>query len=145
MAGFSTYAARAVLNHIFRTASFTKPTNVYISLHGSDPTDANLTATELTIGTGAYARVAVTVADASWNAPSTSGGVEQITNASNITFPDPTGADWNSGNPVTYAGIYDAPTGGNLLASGALTTPRVILIADSNPVFGPGALVFTLA
>jgi hypothetical protein len=142
MSGFSVTTARAILNHIFRTASFTKPTNVYVALNSTDPTDAAL-ATEITIGVGAYARVAITVADASWTAPSTSGGVEQISNASNVQFPDPT-ADWNSGNPITYASIWDAPTGGTMLASGALTTPRVILAVDSNPVFGPGALVFTL-
>jgi hypothetical protein len=141
MAGLSDYAADKVLNHLFRTATFTKLGTVYIALNDSDPTDAGLN-TEVT-GT-AYARVAVTVADASWTAPAASGGVRQITNNIIISFPDPTG-DWNGGNPVDYASIWDAASGGNMLASGILTTPRVILAIDSNPQFGFGALVFTLA
>jgi hypothetical protein len=143
MTGFSTYAATATLNHWFRTATLAKPSTVWIALHDSDPTDAGL-ATEIVIGFGAYARVGVTVADGSWSAPFTSGGKEQITNAANITFPDPTDV-WNSGNPIDYAAIWTASTGGNMIASGILTTPRQVLAVDSNPVFGPGALVFTLA
>jgi hypothetical protein len=142
MAGLSDYAADKVLNHLFRTATFTKLGNVYVALNDYDPTDAGLTASEIT--GSAYARVAVPVADASWTAPAAAGGVRQITNNIIITFPDPTG-DWNGGNPVDYASIWDAITGGNMLASGILTTPRVILGIDSNPQFGFGALVFTLA
>lgn len=143
MAGFSTYLSRALLNHVFRTTKYTAPGTVYVALNASDPTDAG-SATEIAIGVGAYARVAVSVADASWTAPATAGAAEQITNAGNVTFATPT-ADWNSGNPITWASIWDAPTAGNMLASGALGTPRSVLVTDNAPVFGPGSLVLSLA
>jgi hypothetical protein len=143
MAGFSTYLSRALLNHVFRTTKYVAPGTVYCALNGADPTDAG-TNTELAIGTGAYARVAVPVSDASWTAPATAGSAEQITNASNVTYPTPT-ADWNAGNPITWASLWDAPTGGNMLASGALGTPRTVLVTDNAPVFGPGSLVLSLA
>lgn len=142
MAGLSDAYADKVLDHLFRTATLAKLTNVYVGLNDSDPTDAAL-ATELTIGVGAYARVIVPVANASWTAPAAAGGARQITNNILITFPDPT-ANWNGGNPIDYASLWDAPTGGVMIASGILTTPRVILDIDSNPQFGFGALVFTL-
>jgi hypothetical protein len=129
MAGKSTYLARAILNHVFRTTSYSKPSNVYISLHSADPTDANTTATELTIGTGGYARATVAVADAQWTAPASSGTDELITNANTISF-GTASATWNSGNPITHFGIYDASTSGNLMYSGALGTSRTVLSGD---------------
>lgn len=143
MAGFSDYAEDAVLNHVFRTASFTKPGTTYVSLHNGDPTDANVTATELPIGTNGYARVAVASNNTNWTAPAASGAARAISNAANVTFGTPTG-DWNTGNPITHVGIYDAATAGNLLASGALGTARTVLSTDNAPTFGPGALVFSL-
>jgi hypothetical protein len=117
---------------------------LYITLFDNDPTDANLTAQELTLGVANFARVAVLVSNATWSDPITSGGVELIANLNNITFPAPS-ANWNAGNPIDYAGMYDAPTGGNLIVSGILTTPRSILSTDNAPVFGPGSFVMTLA
>ncbi len=144
MAGLSTLLARAILNHVFRTTKYVAAGTVYVALFDADPTDANNTAMELAIGTGGYARAAVAVSDANWTSPSTAGATEQITNAGSITFPTPSLVDWNLGNPVDFAGIYDAPTGGNLLASGALGTPRTILATDNAPVFGAGALILSL-
>jgi hypothetical protein len=129
MAGKSTYLSRAVLNDLFRTTKYTPPTSVYISLHGADPTDANLTSTELAIGTGGYARASVSVADAQWTTPATSGTDEVITNANTISFGTAT-ANWNASDPVTHFGIYDAATAGNLLYSGALGTSRTVLNGD---------------
>jgi hypothetical protein len=129
MPGKSVYLSRAVLGHVFRTSTYSKPTNVYISLHGADPTDANLTSTELAIGTGGYARATVSVADAQWTAPATSGTDEVITNANTISYGTAT-ENWNGGDAVTHFGIYDASTAGNLLYSGALGTARTVLSGD---------------
>lgn len=138
MPGKSNYLETAVLNHIFRTATLSKPSNVYVSLHTADPTDA-ATANELTIGSNGYTRVAVSSADASWSAPADSGDAKQITNAAAITFGTPTG-DWASGNPITHFGIWDASSSGNLLYSGALGTSRTVLNGDNAPSFAIGAL-----
>lgn len=129
MPGKSTFLARGVLNHVFRTATLAKPANVYISLHGSDPTDAGLTSTELAIGTGGYARASVAVADANWSAPATNGADEVIANANAINY-GTASAQWNAGDPITHFGIWDAATGGNLLYSGALNVPRTVNSGD---------------
>ncbi|MBS0336811.1 MAG: hypothetical protein JSS40_08385 [Proteobacteria bacterium] len=140
MPGKSTYLARAVLNHMLRTATLSKTGTDYISLHTADPTDANLTATELSIGVGGYSRVGVSVADASWSSPATSGADEYVTNSNPITFGSPT-ADWAGGAAITHFGIYDASTGGNLLYSAPLGTSRTVLNGDNAPQFAAGALV----
>ncbi len=139
MPGKSDFLEAGFLNHLFRTASLPKGSSVYVSLHTADPGDAN-TATELTIGSFGYSRVAVTVGDAQWAAPSASGADMQTSNAVAIAFGTPSG-NWASGNPITHFGIYDAATAGNLLYSGALGTSRVVLSGDNPPSFAVGALV----
>jgi hypothetical protein len=143
MAGFSDAAEGEVLNAIFRGVALSGYGTLYVSLHNGDPTDANVTATELPIGTNGYSRVGVASNTTNWTAPAVSGAAQQITNALNIIFGIPTG-DWNGGNPITHVGIYKAATGGTLVASGALGTPRQVLATDNAPTFGPGALVFSL-
>jgi hypothetical protein len=136
MPGKSTYLSDAVLDHIFRTSTFTKPTNIYVGLNYADPTDAG-TNTEIT-GTG-YARVAVASADASWTAPATSGAERSIVNNIAITFPSP-GGDWNSGDPIGYFSLWDASSGWNMLYSGALGTARTVVSGDNPPVMSIGSL-----
>lgn len=132
MAGKSNYLESAVVNHLFRTATLAKPTNVYISYHTGDPgeTGAN------EVATGGYARVAVPVADSQWTAPADSGGYQTITNVNAITFPNPTGNQGTAG----WFGIWDALTGGNFLYGDAIGTPRTINNGDVAPSFAPGAL-----
>jgi hypothetical protein len=137
MAGFSDYLEAAVLNHIFRTSTLAKPTNVYVSLHSADPGD---TGTSELVSSGSYARVAVTSADASWSAPADSGTSKQIANAASVTFPTPT-IDWGT---ITHFGLWDAPTNGNFLGGGALGTSRAVLSGDVAPQFGIGALTVSL-
>jgi hypothetical protein len=142
MPGLSDYAEQKVLNHIFRGTSWAALTSTYISLHGSDPTDLNNVASEIA-ATGGYARVAWACTIGNWTNPSPSGSTYIINNASQIVFPSPSG-DWNGGTPISHVGIYDAASGGNLIASGILGTPRTVLAADNSPVFGPGALVISI-
>jgi hypothetical protein len=110
----SDYLENALLNAVLRNTPYTSPSQVYVALFTSDPTDAG-TGTE--VSGGGYARQAVT-----FNAPSNG----QVTNASDILFPVAT-ASWGT---VTHVGIYDAQTGGNLLFSGALTTSKTISAND---------------
>jgi hypothetical protein len=55
MSQMSDYLEGQIRAHIFRTATFTKPGALHVSLHTADPTDAG-TGTE--VSGGAYARVA---------------------------------------------------------------------------------------
>jgi hypothetical protein len=110
----SDYLENALLNAVLRNTPYTSPSQVYVALFTSDPTDAG-TGTE--VSGGGYARQPIT-----FNAPSNG----QVTNAADILFPIAT-ASWGT---VTHVGIYDAQTGGNLLFSGALTTSKTISAND---------------
>lgn len=147
MAAISDYLENALIDHLFRTASFTKPTGLHVALYTAAPSDAG-GGTEVT--GGSYARVNLAPADANWNgtqgnttgASSGTGGM--TSNAVDITFPAPT-ATWGT---ITHFGIFDAGTGGNLLIHGALTTSKTVNSGDPAPKFtggAPGQLQFTLA
>jgi len=106
MTGLTDYSADNVLNYIVgKTAMPTLPTT-YLALFTAVGTDGGTGFTE--VSGGSYARVALSGdwSAASGSAPST------IVNGSAITFPTAT-ASW--GTLIAW-GIYDASSGGNLLA-----------------------------
>jgi hypothetical protein len=106
MTGMSDYSAQNWLAYITgKTAMPTLPT-AYIALFTAVGSDAGTGFTE--VSGGAYARVATS--GATWAAPSGS-APSSISNAAAITFPQAT-ANWGT---VIAFGLYDAPTGGNLL------------------------------
>lgn len=133
MASMSDFLEGQLRAHIFRTASFTKPTALGIALFTAAPSDAG-GGTEVT--GGSYARVNVAPLDANWTAASATDG--ETDNAAAITFPTAT-ADWGT---VTHVGIYDATTAGNLLFWGALTASKVVSSGDTFS-FAIGALTVT--
>jgi len=113
--------------HIFRTASFTKPTVLAIALCTAAPTDASTGATITEVANaGAYARQTLNPLDANWTAPDTTGGLTD--NASAITFPVAT-ANWGT---ITHFVITDSATwgAGNVLFHGALTASKVVNTGD---------------
>lgn len=142
MPGKSTYLSDKVLSYIFRAGAGFVPAGVWISLHTADPTDANNTATELPIA-GGYNRAGYSLGTAFWSAPNDSGvtGERFIQNVNAVNFASPT-ANWVNGaaTSITHFGIYDASSGGSLLYSGALSTPRQVNATDSAPQFAAGAL-----
>lgn len=119
MSGFSNHTAQALINATLRGIAYSTPlvANLHLALFTADPTDANLTANE--VSAAWYARQAT----GSWSAPTT-GGVTN--NLSAIQFPAVTGAPVT----VTHYGIYDAASGGNLLYSNALLASRTLAIND---------------
>lgn len=90
---------------------------VYAALYLSSPTDAN-TGVEIGSGTG-YARTQVIGFGAAANGTAS--------NNYAVVFPTAT-SNWGT---VTHFGLFDAPTGGNLLFHGQLTTPKIINAGDS--------------
>jgi hypothetical protein len=128
MSAASDYLENELLDHALGTGAFTAPSNVYLALFTSDPTDAG-TGTE--VSGGGYVRQAATFAAAS--------GGSASTNAT-ITFPTATG---NYGT-VTHVGLFDASTSGNLLFHGAVTTSKTIETGDTFQV-SSGNLTITLA
>lgn len=120
----SDYLEQKILEHLFKATSYTAPATVYVSLHTGDPTEAAAGANEVS-GNG-YARQAV-AANTGWSAIGTNGTAKEITNAAIIQFPTPTPSGWST---VTYFGVYDAVSAGNLLVSGALTQSKTINPGD---------------
>ena len=102
MANWSDAVENAILNCYLNQTNITAPTAIYLGLYSASPTDAG-GGTELT-GNG-YARVNVTA-----SFPAAASGA--CSNDVAIDFPVATGA-WSA---VTAVGLFDASSGGNLLA-----------------------------
>lgn len=108
---------------LMRGQSITAPQNVYLALFLSNPGDTGTEGTEISYTS--YARQPIT-----FSAPAASGSGLMIANSSQISFAE---ASANVGT-VTYVGVYDALSGGNLLLYGQLDTPLVIQ-SGVTPVF----------
>jgi len=128
------YLENLIINHLLRTSTWSKPSDVYLGLFTTQPDDAGSGGVE--VSGGSYARVDVGPLDANWVAPTTG----QTENVSDITFAAPT-ADWGT---VVAVGFFDAATAGNLFHVEALTTSRSILNGDPAPKFAAGDLTFTV-
>jgi len=110
---FSNYLENKVLLHVFGATAYTAPATLYVGLFTSDPGEGG-TGTEVSGGSYARQTIAFTVVN------------NQASNTAAVEFPTAT-ASWGT---VTYAAIYDAVSGGNLLAYGALTTSKTIASGD---------------
>jgi len=133
MSAFSDHLENKVLDHLFGATTYTPPATLYFALFKTAPTDSG--GTEVTIGSGAYARAAV--ANNATNFLSASAGAKK--NAIAIVFPEATTA-WG---PVVGVGIFDAATGGNLLMQTSIP-PRDVQVGDA-PRFAVNGLTITLA
>ena len=111
---FSNTFETHVLQYVFTADSVTRPTAWYVGLFTADPTDTGSGATE--ISGNAYARVSATFT-VSGNAATTSAAVE---------FAAATGS-WGT---ISHIGIFDAASGGNLIAHSALTASKAIASGD---------------
>lgn len=134
MPGFSDYAELKILDHVFGNTAYTAPTTLHIALFTTNPNfETGSGGTEVT--GGSYARAAVT--NNTTNFPNASAGSKS--NGAAINFATPT-AGWGT---VTGMGIYDASSGGNLIAGAALTTSKTINSGD--PVsFPTSSITITL-
>jgi len=107
---------------------------------------------EPTIGSGAYARVPVTASLANWAGTQGAGSTTASTGTSGTTsnnntvaFAQPTGS-WAASPAVVWAcALYDAASGGNLLAVGPVSNPQSVISSSAIPTFTPGALALFLA
>jgi len=112
---FSNYLENKVLDHVFGGVAYTAPATLYVGLFTSSPGETG-SGTEVSGGSYARQTIAFTVTGS------------QASNTAAVEFPTAT-ASWGT---ITFAAIYDALSGGNLLAYGALTTSKTI---DSGDVF----------
>lgn len=113
----STYLSNKILDHSLGTATFTKPTAVYLSLHTASPGPNGAVPNE--VSGGSYARQALTASAAASASTSNSNAIN-FTNMPACT--------------ITYWGIWDASTAGNLLFYGALTSSKTVNSGDTESV-----------
>ena len=110
---FSNTFETRVLNYVFTTSSVTRPTAWHVALYTAAPSD---TGGGTEVSGGAYARQAVTFS-VSGNTATNSGAVE---------YPTATA----SYGTVSHVGVFDAASGGNLIAYAALSASKAIAIGD---------------
>lgn len=131
------YLENQLILHLFRTGSYTAPTNLYFGLLSTAPDD---TGAGTEFSGGAYARVSVAKGDANFDA--TVGGNGTTANTNAITFPAPSGANWGT---ASYMAVWDAASAGNMLCYATLPTPRIINDGDPAPLFAAGDFTFAIA
>lgn len=138
---FTNYLDQKLMQLLFGDAAFTPPGTYYVALFSTAPTQSTA-GVELTTSTApSYARVAVTNNGTNWVAAGSepSNGYE-VVNGTAITFPTTTGL-WPSTGSIVAAGIFDASTGGNLLAYA--TFSGITVQSGATASFAAGALTFT--
>jgi hypothetical protein len=135
MAAWSDYAEKAIIDHVFRGAPFSAPSSLFFGLFTTSPTDAG-GGTE--VSGGAYERAELACSETNWADPGTSG---VTTNQIAVTFPQPSGASWGT---VVAVGLFDAATGGNLIAWGAVSPSKTIADGDAAPQFAAGDFQFQI-
>jgi|SRR6185503_20006434 len=127
MSQMTDYLEGVLLGHLFRTATFAKPTVIAIGLCTAAPTDASTGATITEVpNSGSYARVSVPPLDANWAAV----GVGGLTsNVAAITFPTASGS-WGT---VTHVAFLDSLTwgAGNLWLYGTLALSKTVNSGDT--------------
>ena len=119
MSAFGNYAELRTLDFWFKnnSQSTTSPSSVFVSLHTGDPGDTG--ANEAT--TGGYGRVAQSFGSAATDG----GGTTTISSNADITIGPFSGAA-----TFTHMGIFDASSGGNFIAGGALSSSRTVASSD---------------
>lgn len=132
MSKASNYLENGVINYFFRNQSVTRPTNIYVALYKTNPTDAN-TGAEVT--GGGYERQRVTM-----GAPIQNNDSAVTTNSARVEFPRAT----NNWGEITHFGIFDAKTGGNLLTYGVFNRP-ITIETDNQFVIDTNDLEITVA
>ena len=116
MAGFSDYLEDKVLDHVFGGTAYTAPSTLYVALYTVAPTD---TGGGTEVSGGGYVRktAAFTVSGTNPTTASNSAAVEYPTATANY-------------GTVVAVGIFDALSGGNLLAYANLDTSKVVSTGD---------------
>ena len=117
MSSFSDYTENLVLTYLFTNGSVTRPTAWYVGLFTAAPSDTG-GGTEVS-GNGYVRKATGTI--------TVSGTGTTATNSAAIEFAAASGGNWGT---VTHAAIFDAESGGNMLAWAQLTTARTINDGD---------------
>lgn len=132
----SNYSQDTMLKWMFTNATVTRPTAWYVALFTTLPAEDGTGGVEVsTSGTG-YARQPATFNTTT----SDSGTAKQTSNTSSITF----GPFTASVNNIIGFGIYDASTGGNLLACNTFSSGTVSVSSGNTLPIAVGDLKVSL-
>ena len=127
---FSDYAEQALLDHLFKlSAGYAQPT-LYLAVSTADPLDDGSGVAE-PVGNG-YARVATAASD--WQR---TGSV--VDNVNQLSFPQASGS-WGT---LTHFALFDAASGGNMIAHATLGTAKAIA-ANETLRFPAGNITLSL-
>lgn len=110
---FTSYTDNKLIDHLLGAATFAKPASKYVALYVGDPTTGG---TEVSTTGSAYTRLS----------SSFTIGANQAMNSADLQWATATSV-WGA---INYVAVYDAATGGNMLVSAALNTPKTISIGD---------------
>ncbi len=133
MSSFGNYLENELLDHVFGNSAYSAPATLYLALSTADPTDDGSGLNEPS--GGSYARLGVT--NNLTNFPAATGGSKS--NGVDFTFVTAT-ASWGV---ISHMAIFDAVSGGNMLAHAALTSSKTIDNGDT-VIFEAGNLTITL-
>jgi hypothetical protein len=155
MAAWSNFAENKILDWFFRgqalgitggsAAAGTGPTSLYFALFTTAP-DVETGSGGVEVSGNAYARYTLASSLTNWNGTNgttavSSGTSGIINNAVAIgNFPTPTPSGWGT---VVAVGVYDAVTGGNLICSANLSSPKLINSGDT-VTFPAASLTFNI-
>lgn len=110
---FTTYTDNKLIDHLLGSATFTKPSTLYVALFVGNPASGG---TEISTSGSAYTRVTSTFTIAS----------NVATNTAAIEWATATSA-WGT---IDWVAIYDASTSGNQLVTAALSASKTIASGD---------------
>lgn len=144
MASLTSFSQNQIIDALFRGQPLGAPGTYYVALVTVNG-DATAAGTEVV--SGGYARSAITTSLAEWagtqgagTTAASSGTSGETSNNALIGFPAPT-ANWGT---VVGVELWDAPTGGNRWAFGALPSSVVVNSGAPAPTFPASSLVFQI-
>lgn len=144
MAALSNYIENKIIDTLFRGQAFPSIPTLYFACFTVSPTDAG-GGTE--VSGGGYERVAVTASMANFagtqgagTTTGSSGTSGTTSNNIDIQFPSPT-ANWGTVNSMA---VFDAASGGNMIAYGPISPAKVVNSGDLPPKFSIGQWAFQL-
>lgn len=129
--GASTYLANKLLDHVFKTTSYSQPTNIYVALADTTIADGTTGTTISEPAGGSYERKQHEAYDAAASGASENDGA--------ITFVTAT-ASWGT---ITDVALIDAATVGNILLYAQLDAAKAVGNGDVAQ-FDDGAFDFTI-
>ena len=144
MSAKTNYLENKIIDWLFRGQAFTPPTTLYFALFTTAADEAG-TAIEVSASGTGYARVGLTAnmtnfagtQGAGTTTASTGTGATTSNNVA-IQYGAPV-ANWGL---IGGMGVFDSPTGGNMIAYGALLQPKTVNAGDDAPSFAPGDFTY---